>query len=242
MFEGQSVSVVMPAYNEECGIEETVRGFISHHYVDEVIVADNNSNDRTAELARAAGALVVSEARPGYGNACITALRAAKGNLVVLTESDCSFYPQDLNLLLAYSPFFDMVKGARSNRNLIVEHADWTFLLMIGNWLVAKCMQALYFGSHAIEESSLREMGGTYRVIRRDALSQILPLLSEGGSAFLADLTSIAIRKKFRILEIPVRYRQRLGTSKITGSRWIALKVAIRMLWIIARNRIRKFE
>lgn len=242
MFEGKTVSVVMPAYNEEAGVEETVRGFASHIYVDEVIVVDNNSLDRTADRARAAGAKVVLEQQQGYGYACITALKAATCDLVVLTESDRSFYPEDLSILLAYSAHFEMVKGARSNRHLVDRRADWTFALMIGNWIVAKYMQLLYFGCNALEDASLREMGGTFRIIRRDALMQILPSLSEGSSSFLADLTSIAIRKNLRVLELPVRYRERLGTSKITGNRWTAMKVAVRMLWIITANRVRRFN
>jgi glycosyltransferase involved in cell wall biosynthesis len=74
VYEGKRVSVVMPAYNEAEGIADTVRGFITHPWVDEVVVADNNSCDETAQRAIAAGAKVVKELRQGYGYACRTAL------------------------------------------------------------------------------------------------------------------------------------------------------------------------
>jgi glycosyltransferase involved in cell wall biosynthesis len=240
MYKGKKVSVVMPAYNEEPGIGATVKGFKEHPFVDEVIVADNNSTDRTAALAEQAGARVVPEKRQGYGFACQTALRTATGDLIVLTESDNSFYPDDLELLFAYIPHFDIVKGARSNRNLIAEGADWTFSLMFGNWLLSKYMQLLYFGSNSLEDIAMREVGGTFRVIKREALEKIMPYVSEGQAAFLPDMVTIALRLKLKIIEIPVRYRQRLGVSKYTGDRVKATFLAFRMLGIITRNRFKR--
>jgi glycosyltransferase involved in cell wall biosynthesis len=239
MYNGQRVSVVMPAYNEAAGIVETVSGFLAHPFVDEVVVADNNSTDGTAEKAAQAGARVVHESRQGYGFACMAALANSTGDLIVLTESDDSFVPADLEILCSYTRHFHIVKGARSNRDLIHEGADWTPALMVGNWLVAKYMQVLYFGWRFMDSMNQREVGGTFRVIRRDALNVIQPYLSEGGSAFLPDMTTIAIRKNLKIIEIPVQYRRRLGESKITGSRRKATMLALRMAGIITRNRFR---
>ncbi len=240
MFQNKRVSVVMPAYNEKEGISETIKGFKTHPFVDEVIVADNNSTDSTAHLAKEAGAKVVFEKRQGYGFACKTALAHATGDLIVLTESDNSFFPDDMELLFAYIPFFDIVKGARSNRNLISSDADWTFSLMIGNWLVAKYMQLLYLGIKSFEDMSMREVGGTFRVIKREALKKILPYTSEGQGAYLPDMVTIALQKKLKIIEIPVRYRGRLGVSKITGNRFRAFLLSIRMMLIITKNRFKK--
>jgi hypothetical protein len=133
-----------------------------------------------------------------------------------------------------------MVKGARSNRHLIDEGADWTLPLMLGNWLVAKYMQVLYFGLNALEDINQREVGGTYRVIRREALDKIRPHFSEGQSAFLPDMTTLAFRKGLKIIEVPIRYRRRLGTSKITGNRIQATLLALRMSIIISRNRFKR--
>lgn len=239
MYKGQKVSVVMPAYNEADGIEGTVKGFLAHPWVDEVVVADNNSNDGTGGLARAAGAKVIRESRQGYGYACRTAMDNASGDLIVLTESDDSFYPDDLEMLFAYSDHFDMVKGARSNLHLVDPNADWTFALMFGNWVVAKYMQLLYSGVRFMEDTNQREVGGTFRVIKRSAYQRIAPYISEGKSAFLPDMTTLAFRLGFKILETPVRYRRRLGTSKITGSRVKAFFLALRMMRIITVNRFR---
>ncbi len=242
MYKGQRVSVVMPAFNEGPGVYETVAAFVTDPLVDEVVVADNNSTDDTAEQAARAGALVVREPRPGYGHACLTALHSATGDLIVLTESDDSFVPADLEILLAYSPHFDIVKGARSNRDLIHRGADWTLSLMLGNWFLAKYMQILYFGLRFMDRMNQREVGGTFRLIRRDAFEQIRAYLSEGASAFLPDMTTIAIRKNLKIIEVPVQYRRRLGVSKITGSRRKAAILAVRMAWIITKNRFRRLQ
>lgn len=242
MYQNKRVSVVMPAYNEKEGIVETIKGFREHPFVDEVIVADNNSSDDTPVLAERAGAKVVYEKRRGYGFSCRTALAHASGDLIVLTESDNSFYPDDLELLFAYIPHFDIVKGARSNLHLIRSDADWTLGLMAGNWLLAKYMQLLYFGKNYLADMSMREVGGTFRVIKREALDRILPFLSEGKAAFLPDMITIALRKKMKIIEIPVKYRGRLGVSKITGNRLRAVLLAIRMLRIITWNRFRRID
>jgi glycosyltransferase involved in cell wall biosynthesis len=229
----------MPAYNEEAGIRATVEDFLSNPVVDEVIVVDNNCTDATAAIASEVGARVIREPRQGYGFACRTGLAAARGDLVVLTESDNSFYAEDLQIFLAYIPYFDMVKGARSNHHLITSDADWTYGLLLGNWILAKYLQVLYLWKRSIEDISLREVGGTFRMIRREALETILPRLTEGQSALLPDMVTVALRKNLRLLEIPVRYRRRLGESKITGNRFRAFLLACRMARIITENRWR---
>lgn len=238
MYQGKTVSVVMPAYNEENGVAQTVTAFKEHQFVDEVIVVDNNSTDRTAEIAIRSGATVIREPRQGYGHACRTGLSAATGDLIVLTESDDSFFAEDLKILFAYIDFFDMVKGARSNKHLIEPGADWTFALMFGNWVVAKYMQLLYFGLNFMEDVNLREVGGTFRVIKRHAYTSVERDLTEGKSAFLPDITTLFIRHRFKVIEVPVRYRRRIGESKITGSRIKAFFLAIRMMKIITKNRL----
>lgn len=237
MWNGKTVWVVMPAYNEEKGIVKTVKGFYNLPYVDKVLVVDNNSRDRTAKLARSAGALVVSENKQGYGYACIKALKESKGYYTVLVEADNSFYPEDMNKFFAFIDHFDMVKGGRSNDHLISKDADWTWFLKWGNWFLAKLVQLLYPG-----DSSMREAGGTYRMIKRPCLNAILPYLSRGDNAFLPDMVTIALRKGFTVLEIPLRYRNRQGVSKITGSRWIAFKLGFKMINVILKNRFKPFR
>ena len=239
MYQGLTVSVAMPAYNEAGAIDSVVRNYLAHPFVDEVIVADNNSADGTGDLARKAGARVIEVPQQGYGHACKAALDACTGDLLVLTESDGSMLAENLAVLLAFVEHFDCVKGARSNRFLVQPGADWDFLLMFSNWVMAKYMQVLYLGHKTFEDVSMREVGGTQRVIRRSSYEVIQPHLREGRSAFLPDMVTLMLRHDMKILEVPIVYRARIGESKITGNRLRAAQLAIRMARIITVNRFR---
>lgn len=236
MLKGKKVWIVMPAYNEAESIFKTVKEFLAIPEVDAVLVVNNNSKDNTAALARDAGAVVVEERRQGYGYACMRALRESKGYYTVLVESDNSFLARDIYKFFAFCEDFDMVKGGRSNYHLIDEQADWTPFLKYGNWFLAKLIQVLYHGP------TMREAGGTYRLINRKCLDSILPHLSRTDSAFLPDMVTIALRLGCRLIEIPVHYRKREGVSKITGNRWKAFTLGLAMLSVIVTNRIKKIE
>ena len=127
VFKGMKVSVVIPAYNEEESIYDVVKDF-SKSYVDEVIVVDNNSTDKTAELAKKAGARVVRETKQGYGYAIQRGLREAKGDIIIVTEADCTFVGDDMEKLLAYINDADMVLGTRTCMQLVEEGANMGIL------------------------------------------------------------------------------------------------------------------
>jgi dolichol-phosphate mannosyltransferase len=239
VYKGMRVSVAMPALNEAEAIQMVVRDYLGHPHVDEVVVGNNGSTDGTGDLARAAGARVVEVPTRGYGHACKAALDACTGDLLVLTESDGSLQSENLEKLFAFTDHFDLVKGARSNRFLVQPGADWTFSLMFANWALAKYLQVLYLGYKTFEDVSMREVGGTQRVMRRSSYEKIAPLIREGRSAFLPETVTLMLRHHMKILEVPIVYRARLGDSKITGNRFRAASLAIRMAIIITRNRFR---
>jgi glycosyltransferase involved in cell wall biosynthesis len=227
MYSGKTVSVVMPAYNEEKAIEGVIKGFKALPYVDEVVVVDNNSIDKTREIALRAGAKVAEEPRIGYGYACKKALFEAEGEYVVLVESDATFSPRDLIKFLAYADDFDYVQGTRTTKELIMKSANMYFALKWGNWFVAKALQLLYNGP------SLSDMGCTYRLVKREVLRKIKDDLTVGGPAFLANLTVSVLKKGVKTIEIPVNYMKRRGKSKITGSFCRAAGVCLAMVFII---------
>jgi glycosyltransferase involved in cell wall biosynthesis len=232
MWKGKTVTIVFPAYNEEEGIAAAVRDFRAVPEVDAVLVVDNNSRDRTAELARAAGADVVSETRQGYGAALIRGLREAKGDFVILAEPDGTFVADDVLKLLAYSADFDMVCGTRTTRELIWKQANMGWFLRVGNIAVAKLLQWLFNGP------SLSDCGCTLRLIHRAALEQIQGRLSVTASHFLPDMMIAALKAKLRVIEIPVNYRSRVGISKITGNLKGTLKTGFNMLGLILGKRV----
>ena len=137
MWMNRTISVSMPAYNEELGIEDAVLGFLNikdasgRNVVDEVIVVDNNSKDKTAELAANAGARVVSETRQGYGFAVRRGLQEAANDIVIICEPDGTFIANDIFKLLSYSGEFDMVCGTRTTRELFWEEANMGIFLRL---------------------------------------------------------------------------------------------------------------
>jgi glycosyltransferase involved in cell wall biosynthesis len=228
---GKSVSVVFPAYDEEEGIAEAVRSFGALEPVDEVVVIDNNSRDRTAELAAAAGARVVREDRQGYGFALRRGLAEATGDLVVMAEPDGTFIADDVYKLLAYSGDAQLVLGTRTTRELIWERANMGHFLRWGNWLVAKLLMVLY------DTPSLTDCGCTLRLVHREALERFRDRLTVGSSHFLPEMVILARLADVSMLEIPVSYRARKGDSKITGSLRTTLVVGANMVRTILRYR-----
>jgi glycosyltransferase involved in cell wall biosynthesis len=234
MWQGHRVSVVFPAYNEEAGIAAAVTDFGSLEAVDEVLVVDNNSRDRTSEEAERAGARVVKESRQGYGNALRRGLAEAHGEYVVLAEPDGTFMAKDVLKLLAYADDFDLVLGTRTTRELIWHGANMGWQLRWGNWAVAKLLQVLFDGP------SLSDCGCTLRLVRRSAAERMLPRFTVGGSHFLPEMVCLALLQGQRLVEVPVNYRDRVGQSKITGSMQTALRVGARMVGLILRYRLVK--
>jgi glycosyltransferase involved in cell wall biosynthesis len=202
--------------------------------VDEVVVVDNNSRDGTGPRAAAAGARVVRERRQGYGFALRRGLAEATGDYIVLAEPDGTFVGGDVLKLLVYADEFDLVLGTRTTRELIWREANMGWFLRVGNWLVAKLLQALFGGP------SLSDCGCTLRLIGRAAAERLNPRFTVGGSHFLPEMVCLALLERMRVIEVPVNYRGRVGESKITGSVETAVRVGARMIGLILRYRLFK--
>lgn len=231
MFDGKSVSVVFPAYNEEGNIRQAVEDFFASGVVDEVIVVDNNSRDRTAEHAGLTKAVVVRETKQGYGHALRRGLREATGDYIIMAEPDGTFMGRDVLKLLAYAHDFDMVCGTRTTRELIWEQANMGWFLRVGNVVVAKLLQVLHDGP------SLTDCGCTLRLTHRATVARIQDDLTVGASHFLPEMVILALKRGLRVIEIPVNYRGRVGESKITGTLTGTLRTGTRMILLILRLR-----
>lgn len=203
------VSVVMPARNEESSIG-LVLDDIPPDLVDEVIVVDNGSSDRTAEVARARGATVVHEPVPGYGAACLAGLArvAASSNVVVILDADHSDYPADLPRLLApiASGDADMVIGSRTLGGAEPGALPWN--QRWGNRLACNLMRVLY----GVRPTDM----GPFRAIRRDALERLA--MQDRTFGWNVEMHAKAVIAGLTIIEAPVRYRRRVGKSKISGT------------------------
>jgi glycosyltransferase involved in cell wall biosynthesis len=205
------VAVIIPARNEEIPLPGVIAE-IPPQGSDLVIVVDNGSTDRTAEVAQQAGAVVVREPRAGYGYACAAGVRAAAeqdAQVLVFLDADGSFDPAQIASLLApiEDEGADLVLGSRPAGGMepgaMPPHARF------GNWLVARLMRLLY----GLRVTDL----GPYRAIRLDLLSRLK--MREVTYGWPTEMMVKAARLDARVVEVPVRYRvRRGGRSKVSGT------------------------
>lgn len=208
---GSSVAIIIPARNEE----EPLPGVIADIPPQAsrlVVVVDNGSTDRTATVARAAGAVVIHEPQAGYGHACAAGVRAAMdqgAGILVFLDADGSFDPAQIPDLLApiRAGQADLVLGSRPAGGMepgaMLPHARF------GNWLVARLMRLLY----GLRVTDL----GPFRAIRASLLGQLA--MEEMTYGWPTEMMVKAARRGARVVEVPVRYRvRRGGRSKVSGT------------------------
>lgn len=225
------VDVIIPAYNEAQAIG-LVLTEIPRELVREVIVVDNNSADQTGAVARAAGATVLRESRPGYGHACLAGIAhclarptAEQADVIVFLDGDHSDYPADLPYLLApiESGAADLVIGSRA----LGERETGSMLpqQVFGNWLATTLLRHLY----GVRFTDL----GPFRAIRREALQRLQ--MQDTTYGWTVEMQLKAAKLKLRSTEVPVRYRRRIGTSKVSGTVRGTLGAGYKILWTIFR-------
>ncbi|MCU1580503.1 MAG: hypothetical protein JWP19_2707 [Rhodoglobus sp.] len=226
-----AVTVVLTAYNDELSIAEAVRDFRDHPLTKRVIVVDNNSSDGTARAAEEAGAIVVSELRPGYGYCVHRALtegsRYQDTALVALCEGDMTFRAADLEKLLAYIPHGDVVNGTRIVEQLREKVTQLTTFMFWGNFVGGKLLEFKHLG-----RGTVTDLGTTYKLCRsaflRDHLADYDPSVNLEFNAHFLDLT---MKNGFKLVEAPVTFYARVGESKggnVSNAR--ATRVGLRML------------
>lgn len=238
MYYGKKVSVIFPCYNEKENIKNAIEEFLHNPAVDELIVVDNNSEDRSKEEILKTNAIYVLETKQGYGAALQRGMREATGDLIVTVEPDGTFTADDLERLLVYSKEYEVVMGTRTSRNPVWSGgnpgANMDFFLRMGNWSVAKLLEYLFNGP------SFTDVGCTYKLIHRHAYEKIQHSFTVKESWFSPEYMMRTLQYRLRIIEIPVRYGARIGTSKITGKRSDAIKLGFRMIFFIVGERFRK--
>ena len=221
------VAVIIPALNEEAAIAKVVAA-IPVDAADAVIVVDNGSSDATAARARAAGATVQREALRGYGRACLTGIAhlPAETEIVVFLDGDFSDYPEDLPGLVApiAAGRADMVIGSR----VLGEREPGALLpqARLGNALATWLIRAIY----GVAYTDL----GPFRAIGRRALAQLA--MADIDYGWTVEMQVKAARQGLRIEEVPVRYRRRVGQSKVTGTLSGSIRAGYKILLTIFRH------
>ncbi len=232
---GKRIAVVLTALDDEASIGGAVDEFRALPEVGTVLVAENASQDRTAQVARDHGAIVVTVQPRGYGHTCLGGLRAAlertDAEVIILSEGDGTFFAEDLRKLVPYLADCDMALGSRTNRELNRPGSQMDWFMAWGNLFLALLVRLRYWDSAFWGEIQITDVGCTFRAIRRGALERILPQLTVGGMYFSPHMILIALRNGLSVVEAPIKFRERVGPSKGAGhSRRRALSIGLEML------------
>src|SRR5438552_3584365 len=204
MYKNLRITAVIPCLNEEIGISEVLREVPP--FVDEVIVVDNGSTDRTAVIARDMGAHVISELHRGYGKAYKSGFSQATGDIIVTLDGDHS-YPVDALSYLLEAFMHCRVGFLSASRLPVISESAMSTKHKIGNWILSFVMSILFLRWVNDSQSGMW-------VFRRDALSKMK--LTSDGMAFSEEIKIEAIKSRdigFR--EIFISYSQRVGEIKL---------------------------
>lgn len=225
MYLERRIAVVIPALNEEGAIGRVVADLPT--FVDRAIVADNGSTDRTAEVARAAGALVVAEPERGYGAACIAALcHIGDADIVVFMDGDYSDHAEEMPALV--DPIArgdaDFVVGSRVLGRR--ETGSLTPQQQFGNWLATRLILAIW----KVNYTDL----GPYRAISVEALQRLD--MADRNYGWTVEMQIRAAVAGLRSQEVAVSYRRRIGQSKVSGTVKGTIMAGIKILTVIGRS------
>ena len=209
---GAVVKVIIPAYNEENGVGQVIAE-IPRHIVSEIIVINNASTDNTELVASNAGATVLRESIPGYGRACLKGLAylrqsQQKPDIVVFLDADHSDYPEEIESVIKPILNFqaDLVIGSRALG--IKEKGSMTPQQIFGNWLATRLLELFY----GVKFTDL----GPFRAI---TYAKLLELdMQDKTYGWTVEMQLKAAKNGLRCVEVPVRYRRRIGISKISGT------------------------
>lgn len=212
MINKQNIVVIIPAFNEENSVGKVIAD-IPKDIVNEVIVVNNNSNDLTSLNAFNAGATVVDEPNQGYGNACLKGLAYLKElknkpDIVIFLDADYSDYPEEIALLIApiLNQDYDMVIGSRALGDR--ESGSMMPQQIFGNWLATTLLNFFY----KVNYTDL----GPFRAIKYDKLLEID--MVDRNYGWTVEMQLKAAKLKFKTMEVPVKYRVRIGHSKVSGT------------------------
>jgi len=220
------IKVIIPAYNEEESIGKVIQEIPD--IVDEIIVVNNNSTDCTDIIAKKAGATVLNEPRKGYGYACLKGMdylanQEIKPEIVVFLDGDFSDYPEELTNIVKpiIEEDIDFVIGARV-KHLREDHS-MTPQQIFGNWLATRLMKLLF---HA----RFTDLG-PFRAIKYEKLVSLKMVDKTYGWTIEMQLKSI--KQNLTYIEVPVKYKKRIGISKVSGTIKGAIFAGLKILgWI----------
>src|SRR5215472_3521077 len=204
MYKSQKITVISPCLNEEQGIEQVLRRM--PEFVDEVIVVDNGSTDKTSEVAKSFGARVIREDVRGYGRSYKTGFSSASGDIIITLDGDHSYPPDAISYLL--EAFLHLEADFLNASRFPVQDSNaMSFLNKLGNLVLSLAMSVLYF-------RWVRDSQSGMWVFRRSILDGLK--LTSDGMAFSEEIKIEALKSnRVRFAEISIMYSSRLGEVKL---------------------------
>lgn len=219
------ISIIIPALNEENSIGQVINSLPKIYH--QLIVVDNGSNDSTRKIAKKNGAIVLIEKNRGYGNACLKGIQFLKKtppDIVVFLDGDFSDFPQEIKKIIKpiEQKKVDFVIGSRIKS--LREKGSMTPQQIFGNKLACFLLKLIYGGKF----TDL----GPFRAIKWDTLMDLNMIDKTYG--WTIEMQLKVLRKKISYTETPVRYRRRIGNSKISGTLKGSLLAGIKIIgWIV---------
>ena len=221
MYKGQTITVIIPCLNEEQGIEQIMKRM--PEFVDETIVVDNGSTDRTSEVAGRYGARVIREDVRGYGRAYKTGFGFATGDLIITLDGDQSYPPDAISYLLEAFLHLE-VDFLNTSRFPVRDAQAMSFMNKMGNLILSLVMSILYF-------RWVRDSQSGMWVFRRSILKDMQ--LTADGMAFSEEVKIEALKSdRVRFAEISIQYSSRLGETKL--NLW---RDGFNNLWFLVKKR-----
>ncbi len=231
MLADKKIAVIIPALNEEEALPKVLED-IPMEIVDEVVVVDNGSTDRTHSIARQWGATLLFEPKKGYGYPCqkgVEYLRGIKPDIVVFLDGNYSDYPGEMTRLISpiVNENYDLVVGSRVTG--MCEKGALRLPVRFGNLLATVLIRLMYRFKYT-------DMG-PFRAIK---FNRLLELGLNDNLAWTIEMQVKAIKRKYRVIEVPVSYRKGTGTSKITGDIKGIISVGYRIIFTIFKYAVVK--
>ena len=204
MYKGERITVIIPCLNEEQGIGEVLKRM--PEFVDETIVVDNGSTDRSSEVARSFGAMVIREDVRGYGRAYKTGFASASGDIIITLDGDHSYPVDAISYLLEAFRHLE-ADFLNTSRFPVQDPKAMSFLNKVGNLILSTAMTVLYF-------RWVRDSQSGMWVFRRSILKG-MSLISD-GMAFSEEIKIEALKdRRIRFRELSIQYTSRLGEVKL---------------------------
>lgn len=230
MIEGKKVVVIIPAFNEEESLPLVIKDIPK--FIDEIIVIDNGSTDKTFEAAKKYGVTVLTENERGYGAACLKAIdyiKVKNYDVVVFLDGDYSDHPEEMNFVVEpiIKDGFDLVIGSRMLGNR--EKGAMLPQAIFGNWLASFLIKLFW-------KYKFTDLG-PFRAIKYSSLLKLN--MQDRNFGWTVEMQIKAAKKKLKYTEVPVTYRKRVGKSKVTGTLKGTVKASIKILYLIFRSLIK---